>query len=158
MDWSWHSHWGVTAAELQFSRILDRNSIFNFGLHFKDPSGGGSLGAPQTWNDSAMKEEVGSLPNVQEKYINVIWSWKVKHWKQLQYARNKLNKEGFSLSHLDEQGSAEKTAGDPAVKDHLKVLAHSYHIWAQTKFLHCGTFWFEYMAGWSQFAWWLGPL
>lgn len=128
MNWSWHSYWGVTAAKVQFSSILDRNSILNFRLHFKDPSGGGGLGVPQNWSDSAMKEEVGSLPNVWEKYIKVIWSWKVKHWKQLYYPRKKLNKGGFSLSDSDEQHSAGKTAGDPAVKDHLKVLAHSYHV------------------------------
>lgn len=62
----------MTAAEVQFSRILDRNSILNFGLHFKDFSGGGGLGVPQTWSDNAMKEEVGSLPNVQEKYISIM--------------------------------------------------------------------------------------
>lgn len=32
------------------------------------------------------------------------------------------------MSDLDEQDSAGKTAGDPAVKDHLRVLARSYDI------------------------------
>lgn len=32
------------------------------------------------------------------------------------------------MSDLDEQSYAGKTAGDPAVKDHLKVLSHSYEI------------------------------
>lgn len=32
------------------------------------------------------------------------------------------------MSDLYEQGYTGKTAGDPAVKDHLKVLTHSCHI------------------------------
>lgn len=44
MDWNWHSHRGVTAAEVQFSRILDRNSKLDFRLHFKGFSEGGCRG------------------------------------------------------------------------------------------------------------------
>lgn len=42
MDWNWHSHWGVTAAKVQFSRISGRNSKLDLRLHFKELLGVGS--------------------------------------------------------------------------------------------------------------------